>query len=246
MRIDFYYWSYQCPLNGEMLQLLKEYQDKFDIYYHDISIKKEKTQDLKMYFPTLTVVDEKYKYFSPLTKEFLNQLYYGDYPIEKPYQPHFYRNEYHVDISPIVSDNIDIAGLCTGKKCTYCHEKKDFLNNFDISIYGYINHEGKKLLGGAEYVPSLIVPYDIPKGEEIAFITCIYSPYVDVDAKTAPLQALENHLKDKYKKVIVISDEKGNFPTGDISFFIQNGYLDCGIVLKEDYCVLHLMEKYLK
>ena len=40
MRIDFYYWSYQCPLNGEMLQLLKEYQDKFDIYYHDISIKK--------------------------------------------------------------------------------------------------------------------------------------------------------------------------------------------------------------
>ena len=69
---------------------------------------------------------------------------------------------------------------------------------------------------------------------------------MDVDAKTAPLQALENHLKDKYKKVIVISDEKGNFPNGDISFFIQNGYLDCGIVLKEDYCVLHLMEKYLK
>lgn len=28
MKIDFYYWNYMCPLNHEMIELLKKYQEK--------------------------------------------------------------------------------------------------------------------------------------------------------------------------------------------------------------------------
>lgn len=246
MKIDFYYWSYQCPLNNEMLKLLKRYENSFDIYYHDISIEKEQAQRLKIFFPTLTVVDDVQYYYNPLTPDFLEQLVQGQYPIEKPYRPYFCRNEFHVDISPITFHNIDFAGACTGKAGINCVLKKEFLDNFGLEIYGFINHDGNKLLGGVEYVPSLVVPYDIDKDQFTAFITCVYSPYLEFDAKTAPLRRLEDYLKDKFNRVVVICDEKGNFPNGDMEFFIQNDYKDCGILLKEDYCTLHLMEKYLK
>ena len=36
MKIDFYYWNYMCPLNHEMIELLKKYQEKIEIYFHDI------------------------------------------------------------------------------------------------------------------------------------------------------------------------------------------------------------------
>lgn len=37
MKVDFYYWSYQCPLNYLMIDLLREHEDKLEIKYHYIS-----------------------------------------------------------------------------------------------------------------------------------------------------------------------------------------------------------------
>ena len=37
MVLDFYYFSYQCPLNDNMIRLLNEYRDKIDINLYDIS-----------------------------------------------------------------------------------------------------------------------------------------------------------------------------------------------------------------
>ena len=41
MKIDFYYWNYMCPLNHEMIELLKKYQEKIEIYFHDITENKK-------------------------------------------------------------------------------------------------------------------------------------------------------------------------------------------------------------
>ena len=57
MRLDFYYYSYQCPLNDDMIQLLNKYRDKLDIYYHDISEDPEAAKNIGMFYPTLTVLD---------------------------------------------------------------------------------------------------------------------------------------------------------------------------------------------
>lgn len=37
MKIDFYSYSIQCPLNETMMQLLNKYKDKLEIHFHDIS-----------------------------------------------------------------------------------------------------------------------------------------------------------------------------------------------------------------
>lgn len=43
MKIDFYYWSYQCPINSEMLDLLNQYKERFDINTYNIE------KDLKIF-----------------------------------------------------------------------------------------------------------------------------------------------------------------------------------------------------
>ena len=113
--------------------------------------------------------------------------------------------------------------------------------------YGFIHKdESGHLIGGAEYLPSIIVPYDILHDVNTAFITCVYMSDSEWDYKTAPLQALEHYLSGQYKKVIAIADENGIFPNGDLKFFLRNGYRDEGIVYEDiNYCSLHLVSKQL-
>ena len=57
MVLDFYYFSYQCPLNDNMIRLLNEYRDKIDINLYDISNNHLLAGEMKMFFPTLIVLD---------------------------------------------------------------------------------------------------------------------------------------------------------------------------------------------
>lgn len=141
--------------------------------------------------------------------------------------------------------NIEVAGTCTGRNCFESSQKKlAFLKGCCVDVLGFINVEGNTLLGGVEYVPSKIVPYDIPKSEDIAFLTCVYLSSDRYDYKSAPLIALEEYLKDKYSKIIAISDEVGTFPNGDLEWFLDNGFRDEGIISYEPgYCRLHLVSK---
>ena len=246
MKVDFYYWSYQCPLNNVMIELLREYEDKLEIIYHDISKDFLLAERMNMFFPTLTVVNDEYRYFSPLSSSFLDSLCKGEIPTEEPYRPMLGTKEKNIIIEPIKRSNYLIAGECTGQKCTEsCVKKIEFFEKENVLSFGYINiDESNNLLGGAEYVPSVLVPYRIPKDEKTAFLTCLYLSDSEFDYKSGPLMALEKDLSLEYDKIIVISDEMGVFPNGDLSFFIKNGYEDEGIISQEkDYCTLHLLSK---
>ena len=59
MVLDFYYFSYQCLLNDNMIRLLNEYRDKIDINLYDISNNHLLAGEMKMFFPTLIVLDKK-------------------------------------------------------------------------------------------------------------------------------------------------------------------------------------------
>jgi hypothetical protein len=48
MKIDFYYWNYMCPLNYEMIELLKKYQGKFEIHFYDITKNKKLATQLNI------------------------------------------------------------------------------------------------------------------------------------------------------------------------------------------------------
>ena len=121
------------------------------------------------------------------------------------------------------------------------------LEGMGLSVFGFLHMQEKRLLGGAEYVPSMQVPYAIPRHARKAFLTCVYLSDEAFDYKTTPLNALEAYLGERYESALVISDETGVFPNGDLTFFLLRGYQDLGVVAREGtYCTLHLLEKQLR
>ncbi len=85
-----------------------------------------------------------------------------------------------------------------------------------------------------------------PKSDKVAFLTCAYLSSKKYDYKTAPLKILENFLKGKFDKLIAISDDRGNFPNGDLEWFLKNGFSDEYVISVEpNYCKLHLVSKNL-
>lgn len=245
MNIDFYYWDMQCPINNKMLELLEKYKRHFEISLHNIKDDFETATEQRMFFPTLTVINGRRKYFSPLSDRFFNSLLNNEYPEEKPFVIEHGREVYTGEVLPLSKENIGLAGTCTGRNCSEsCYKKLDLLNSYNLDVFGFINVEDNRLLGGVEYLPSIVVPYDIPKSEDTAFITCVYKSSEQYDYKTAPFQALEQYLEGKYTRVFAISDEVGTFPNGDLRWFIDSGFKDEGIIFYEPgYCMLHLVSK---
>lgn len=85
MKLDFYYWDMQCPLNSRMLQLLDKYEEHFEITKYDVANDFGLAKQQRMFFPTLTVVDGKQRCFAPLSERFFETLIRGDSFSERPY-----------------------------------------------------------------------------------------------------------------------------------------------------------------
>ena len=248
MKIDFYYYSIQCPLNETMVQLLNKYRDKLEIHFHDISQESALAKEMGMFYPTLTILNGQRRYYSPLRSSFLEQAASGIYPDERPYLPMLSSNTVTKQIVPLTNENICLACDCCGFPTdTSCAEKERFLRSCGQEIYGFLHADERgNLLGGAEYLPSMLVPYDIPHSEDAAFITCVYLSDAEYDYKSAPIKALEQYLRKTYARVFAVTDEKGVFPNGDLAFFTRNGYRDNGVVFEDQaYCKLHLVSKEL-
>lgn len=246
MKIDFYYWGSMCSISVEILYELNRYKEKVNINTYEISNDLPTCKNNKIFFPFLTVINNVNRYYAPITQKFMEQVISGVIPVEKPYIPKLGTESVTKTIKPITKDNYNIASQCTSRvNCLGCGSKITMYDAIHEDIYGFMNLSGNHLLGGVEFVPSNLVPYDIPKGEETAFITCTYLSNKDYDYKSAPLMALEDYLKNIYKKVLVISDEMGIFPNGNLEFFLKNNYKDQAIVFEDDYCKLHLMAKIL-
>lgn len=249
MRLDFYYFSYQCPLNDDMLRLLDEYRDKMEIHLHDISDDSATAERMDIFFPTLTVLDGQRRYYSPLSRSFLDRATLGIFPEEHPFLPYLSEKCAEYVVRPIQSEDVSrVCGCCGSPSQSNCLKKSAFLQRFNQEIYGFLHEDSNGiLLGGAEYLPSEKIPYHIPRDKQTAFVTCVYMSDTEYDYKSAPLKALEHYLTGKYSKVIAVSDESGVFPNGNLEFFLRNGYHDQGILFEDpNYCRLHLVSKELK
>lgn len=246
MRLDFYYFSYQCPLNDTIMDLLREYRTQIDIHCHDISQDRQLAKELQMFYPTLTILDGTRRYYRPLSRSFFTQVVAGIYPEEEPYLPRVGREIVTKKVIPLDFNHVMNACACCGNPTeSNCTKKALFLGTTDLGVYGFIHRdETNELIGGVEYLPSELVPYDIPHDKSAAFLTCLYLTHPDYDYKTAPLQALEQYLTGQFEQIYAVTDEKGIFPNGDLEFFLGHGYEDQGIVFCDPhYCTLHLVSK---
>ena len=115
--IDFYYWSATCPINIEILKLLKEYDKRLAIRTYDVSDDFGLAKRMGMFYPTLTIVNGKIRRYSPFGKEFLDGICEGVMPKEKPYLPKLGTKVFVGEIMAVTRENYSIAAGCTGRRC---------------------------------------------------------------------------------------------------------------------------------
>lgn len=250
MQIDFYYWGTQCPISYETIKLLNSLNSNlFNVNFYDITDNKALAKKMNMYFPFLTVFKNSIRWRSPININLINKIRNGEEVKEQPYMVDIPSNKYRGKLIKLTNETIsEVKACCTMSSCSDgCKAKGEFLSQINGEFLGYLNFNGNKIVGGAEYVSSMVVPYNVPRDEETAFLTCSYLSYdVKCDNKSYPLEALEKQLKFKFKKIIAISDEKSVFPNGSLKWFQGNGYKDEGLVsIEENYANLHLVSKRL-
>lgn len=190
--------------------------------------------------------DNSQRWFSPLNAEILDKYVTGTPIIEKPHVKAWSNDIFNGETQLLNEGNITLLkDGCTLSKCdNSCIRKGRFLKDSGLDSFGIIHLKDKEIVGGAEFMPSLIVPYDIPKDENTAFLTCLYHSSEEYDYKSVPLEKLEEYLSLSYKSLLVITDEIGSFPNGSLKWFTDRGYKDLGIISEEpDYCTLHLVKK---
>lgn len=248
MKIDYYYFNYQCPINNETINLLNNYRNEIEINYYDISKNPEIGIKNNIYFPFLTVFNDEIRWRSPINKSIIEKIKNGEDVVERPYVIKFGKEKFYGELVELTDETINLlSSICTMTQCMEsCYKKKEWLSSICNNFYGYLHLNNGKVVGGVEYLPSLQVPYDIPKDSTTAFLSCIYHSDPKYDYKSYPLKKLEERLTGKYKRIVVISDEFGTFPNGNLQWFLEHGYIDNGIISTEkNYCTLHLMTKEL-
>jgi hypothetical protein len=256
LKIDFYYWSEQCPYNSAIRELLgtlkgnKEYL----ITIYDVSKDYSLAKEMNMFSPTLIVFNDELRWNGPISKQNIEDIAKGDVQKCQPYKVKSTSNIINGEIEFLTEDTV----FRTCKTCSpsseniYCMNKGSFLKEirkkYNVPHLGVLHYVKNECVGGAEFIPSLAVPYDVPKGEDIAFLTCSFLSDEEFDYKSFPLIKLEEELiKMGYKTLISIVSEDVVFPNGTLNWFMEKGYKDLGEVFYEEReeARMHLISKEL-
>lgn len=254
--IDFYYWGTQCPYNYSNKLVLDQIKDSYDIEvnYFDLSNDHNLAKKLHLYSPTMTVFNKKLRWSGPISFELIEKYLQGEMLTRKPYIVESLYQEVVGELKPFLPENYkDISHLCSRGACHECSFEKsiwmtEIIDKYKSKHLGILHYKDQKCVGGVEYVPSLEVPYDIPKSKDYAFITCVFTSDPVYDFKSHPLRRLEVDLKDMgYKKVYIVASREVSFPNGSLDWFLSKGYDDLGLVYYEenDHAYQHLLEKVL-
>ena len=256
MKIDFFFWGDQCPHNLLIRDRLKELRDNdtYNLNLVDISQDFKIAEDLNIYSPNLIIFDDAYRWNGPITIEIIRDFKKGIKPDRKPYFVEPSRHRITGELKPLTEDTVgDSYKPCApshGRSC--CAPKSEWIRSIKdqnkLDSLGYLHYVDEVCVGGAEFVPSLIVPYPIPRDKHIAFLTCVFISDDQADYKSHPLSQLEKALPAMgYDEVLIIASEEVVFPNGPLSWFIERGYKDQGIVFieKSDHATMHLLRKSL-
>lgn len=253
--INFYYWGYQCPYNASNIKVLKEVEAQLGIkvVYIDVSHKEALTKSLHLFSPTLTVVNGQ-RIMGPITFELIKEVLEKKQFTRKPYIVESKNQLVVGKVKALNSSSIkDTSSLCCSfndkdswqHKSTWLHTLQ---KKYSLETLGCLHYHEGKCVGGVEFVPSLEVPYDIPKDAETAFLTCVHTSDKNYDYKKHPLTELEEQLKKLgFKRMLCVASVEVAFPNGPLQWFLDGGFEDLGLLHFEvgDHAAQHLVEKIL-
>ncbi len=249
----------QCPWRQWVVEQAKEAAQKTvgAVEVLDISDHPKIARHYRLFFPFMTVIDEKYYIPSPTPAEQLVKIAQGGITLEplviRPSAP-----EAHAEmVVPLTAENIgDTCCLCIPPELTAgCRAKQAWAHKVadkaSQGILGFAAYQGRNVVGVVEYLTSIVIPYPLPeKDPTLAFITCVYSNEDQgaADYRGQVLDRLLEYLPSQgFRKVQVIAGQRTAYPNGPTPFFVTRGFEEVktlgAIVLGDGEEELVLMEK---
>lgn len=249
----------QCPWHLWMIEQAKRAATQVDgtVEVVDVMKKPEIAGRYRLFFPFMTVINDKVRLPSPIPATGLVKIAREGVAANPTILQAANPEEQAEKVEPLTVENIvDTCPLCIPSSETRgCQVKQAWASmlkdKVQEGVLGFITYEVEKAVGVVEFLPAPLVPYPLPKKEStIAFITCIYSLKDGLDYRGQVLDHLIDYLPNQgYKKLQVITGRQAPYPNGPTSFFLSHSFrvLDevDSIVLKEGEEELVLMEKEL-
>ncbi|MBU1158196.1 MAG: hypothetical protein KKE24_02535 [Candidatus Thermoplasmatota archaeon] len=242
--IKFFYFGNQCPHNGYLLARIKTiaWKEGVRLELFDISEDWLACEKYRVFSPQMLLVNDRYRLHGPFTKERVRQLLEDEDVDSSPSDIEQGDRIVRGDLVPITPESV----LSTCEPCTntqdkgLCRGKAEWtaamLETHHLDHIGYMHFQDGSCIGGAEFLPSMAVPYPIlDKEEGDAFLTCVHQSHETYDYKTHPLEHLVADLKNRgFKRISVAAAKKGTFPNGPLSWFEGKGFADKGLLVMEE------------
>lgn len=247
--LKFFYLGNQCPHNCYLLARIKTlaWQERVKLHLFDIWNDPSTCEEYRIFSPTMLLINDRHRLHGPFTAERVLALLSDEGVQPRAYSVAQSHDVVRGELSPITPESVlatsatcagvDDPGLCMGKS----EWVRDVLKTTGLKHLGYTHAHNGVCVGGAEFLPSRIVPYPIPdKRDDNAFLTCSYLSDEKKDYRTHPLEHLSEDLRGwGFDTISVAASKDGVFPNGPISWFERKGFVDKGVLVTEE---LHMAE----
>ena len=249
----------QCPWHLWMIKQAREAANTINstLEVVDVTNNPEIALEYNLFFPFMTIINDKFHLPSPITSEQLIRIC-REGVVSQPTISHIKRPEARAKkVEPLTTTNIqDSCSFCISQfRSGGCRAKFEWAekikNKVPKGILGFIAYEDNKTVAVVEFLPSIIIPYPLPeKHSTIAFITCIYSLENEHDYRGQVLDHLIGYLPAlNYSNLQVIAGRRSAYPNGPVAFFTSYGFKELcelgKVILKEGTEDLVLMERRL-
>lgn len=244
LNLKFFYLANQCPHNCYLLARIKTlaWQERVPLHLFDIWNDPATCEIYRIFSPTMLLVNDRHRLHGPFTAERVLGLLSDEDAEPRAYSVMQSDDVVRGELAPITPESVlgtgatcagaDDAGLCMGKS----EWVRDVLKSTGLRHLGYAHAHNGACVGGAEFLPSTVVPYPIPdKRQGNAFLTCSYLSDDKKDYRTHPLERLSEDLKAwGFDTLSVAASKDVVFPNGPMSWFVKKGFVDKGILITEE------------
>lgn len=242
--LRFFYFGNQCPHNAYLLARIKTlaWKESVMLHLHDVTGDEAICSEYRIFSPQMLVVNDKYRIHGPFTTDRILSLMNDDDP--GPVEPPLTQGVDVVrgDLVPLTpSTALSTCDTCAGSPDPgLCMGKAEWVGEMmkasGMPHLGYIHLVRGRCVGGAECLPSNLVPYPLPdKSDKNAFITCAYASDALFDYKRHPVEMLLGELANLgFERASVAASKEGVFPNGPASWFEGLGFEDAGLLVREE------------
>lgn len=242
--LKFFYMANQCPHNCYLLARIKTlaWQERVPLHLFDIWNDPATCERYRIFSPSMLLVNDKHRLHGPFTAERVLAMLSDEDLEPRAYTVRQSGDVVKGDLTAITPESVlgtgatcagaDDSGLCMGKS----EWVRDVLRTTGLQHLGYVHAHNGACVGGAEFLPSELVPYPIPnKRKGNAFLTCSYLSDEKKDFRTHPLERLCQDLKEwGFDTLSVAASKDVVFPNGPMAWFEKKGFADKGILITEE------------